>query len=207
MVGIGLTAGQRDELETAGADIVLDDVGELDLGSSLSDPWRFVYHGFDPVHEGHREALTVLGNGYMATRGAHPECRDDGTHYPGTYLAGIFTRHLTEPRFEVADRAGADIPRCEVETSQSRWRIAIALRTDVTPGVLAERHDPEIAGRTCQRRYDLDLRDGEDVVFDKTVAVVTSRDVAISSAVLGAAAELRRNPVGVRGLLPAHAAS
>ncbi|WP_268235536.1 HAD-IA family hydrolase [Kocuria dechangensis] len=91
VVGIDRT-GTREGLEGAGADLVLGEVSELDLGVSRTDPWRMVYHGFDPAHEGHREALTTLGNGYMATRGAHPERRDDGTHYPGTYLAGIYNR-------------------------------------------------------------------------------------------------------------------
>ncbi|GEO97332.1 hypothetical protein KTU01_34550 [Kocuria turfanensis] len=91
VVGIDRT-GVREALEGAGADLVLGEVSELDLGASRTDPWRMVYHGFDPAHEGHREALTTLGNGYMATRGAHPERRDDGIHYPGTYLAGTYNR-------------------------------------------------------------------------------------------------------------------
>lgn len=95
--GFGLVAAinrarQRRDLERAGADFVLDDVSELDLGVFRSDPWRLVYEGFDPVHETHREALTTLGNGYLATRGAMPEHADDGVHYPGTYLAGVYNR-------------------------------------------------------------------------------------------------------------------
>ncbi|GAA1050933.1 hypothetical protein GCM10009569_30520 [Arthrobacter russicus] len=91
VVGID-RAGQREQLEAAGADIVLDDVGELDLGLSATDPWVLAYEGFDPAHEGHREALTALGNGYLVTRGARPERHDDGIHYPGTYLAGVYNR-------------------------------------------------------------------------------------------------------------------
>lgn len=95
--GFGLVVGidqaqQRRDLERAGADFVLDDVAELDLGVSRSNPWLLVYEGFDPAHEAHREALTTLGNGYMATRGAMPEHVDDGVHYPGTYLAGVYNR-------------------------------------------------------------------------------------------------------------------
>lgn len=91
VVGID-RAGQRVQLEAAGADIVLDDVGELDLGVVAKDPWRLIYEGFDPAHEGHREALTATGNGYLVTRGARPEHRDDGIHYPGTYVAGVYNR-------------------------------------------------------------------------------------------------------------------
>ncbi|GAB3171048.1 glycosyl hydrolase family 65 protein [Myceligenerans halotolerans] len=50
------------------------------------------YEGFDPEDEGLREALCTLGNGYVATRGAAPESRADGVHYPGTYLAGCYDR-------------------------------------------------------------------------------------------------------------------
>ena len=67
VVGID-RAGHRAELEAAGADVVVEDVSELDLGLVIADPWQLVYEGFDPAHEGHREALTTLGNGYMATR-------------------------------------------------------------------------------------------------------------------------------------------
>lgn len=93
---VGITrSGRRAELETAGADLVVEDVAQLDLGSSRVDPWLLVYEGFDPVHEGHREALTTLANGYFGTRGAAPEKPADGVHYPGTYLAGIYNRLTT----------------------------------------------------------------------------------------------------------------
>ncbi|WP_051581776.1 HAD-IA family hydrolase [Pseudonocardia acaciae] len=96
-LGFGLVVGidrvtARDDLESAGADFVLSDVAELDLGARRVDPWLLVYEGFDPAREAHREALTTLGNGYLATRGALPEHRDDGVHYPGTYLAGVYNR-------------------------------------------------------------------------------------------------------------------
>lgn len=91
VVGIDRT-GHRETLEEAGADVVLEDVAQLDLGVLRTDPWLLVYDGFDPAHEGHREALTTVGNGYLGTRGAAPERRADGVHYPGTYLAGIYNR-------------------------------------------------------------------------------------------------------------------
>src|SRR5690606_37422155 len=46
----------------------------------------------DPAHEGTREALCALGNGYIGTRGAAAEAVADGTHYPGTYLACGYNR-------------------------------------------------------------------------------------------------------------------
>jgi beta-phosphoglucomutase family hydrolase len=87
--------GQRESLEHAGADLVVADVAQLDLGSLRADPWVLVYDGFDPAHEGHREALTTLGNGYLGTRGAAAERTSDGVHYPGTYLAGVYNRLTT----------------------------------------------------------------------------------------------------------------
>ncbi|MGD2246155.1 MAG: glycosyl hydrolase family 65 protein [Candidatus Aminicenantes bacterium] len=60
------------------------------------DSWLFVYEGFDPEHEGLREALCTLGNGYFATRGAGAETQADDVHYPGTYLAGGYNRLKTK---------------------------------------------------------------------------------------------------------------
>lgn len=56
------------------------------------DEWLLGYEGFEPSEEGTREALLTVGNGYMATRGAAPECRADGVHYPATYVAGVYNR-------------------------------------------------------------------------------------------------------------------
>jgi trehalose/maltose hydrolase-like predicted phosphorylase len=56
------------------------------------DEWTLTYDGYDPQQEGLREALCTLGNGVLATRGAVPERRADGVHYPGTYRAGVFNR-------------------------------------------------------------------------------------------------------------------
>jgi alpha,alpha-trehalase len=58
--------------------------------------WILVYKGFSPKQEGLREALSTLGNGYFATRGAGPEAEADDIHYPGTYLAGGYNRLTTK---------------------------------------------------------------------------------------------------------------
>ncbi|MFC1893686.1 trehalose-phosphatase [Chloroflexota bacterium] len=58
--------------------------------------WALVYEGYNPEQEGLREALCTLGNGYFATRGAAPESGTDGTHYPGTYVAGCYNRLKTD---------------------------------------------------------------------------------------------------------------
>ncbi|MBB0243332.1 glycoside hydrolase family 65 protein [Streptomyces alkaliphilus] len=56
------------------------------------DEWLLRYEGYDPADEPLREALCTVGNGYLATRGAPPEARPGGAHYPGTYVAGVYNR-------------------------------------------------------------------------------------------------------------------
>lgn len=109
---IGIDRDHRNAaLQESGADVVVDDLEVLDLGVSdavrqagdpdpacgvcaveTTSPWLLTYEGADPETEGTREALLTLGNGYLGTRGALPEARADGTHYPGVYLAGCYNR-------------------------------------------------------------------------------------------------------------------
>ena len=58
--------------------------------------WSLIFDGYDPPKEGVREALCTLGNGYFSTRGAAAWVTADGTHYPGTYLAGGYDRLKTD---------------------------------------------------------------------------------------------------------------
>lgn len=58
--------------------------------------WELRYRGFDPAAQPLREALTTLGNGRFATRGAAEEATAGGPHYPGTYLAGGYDRLKSE---------------------------------------------------------------------------------------------------------------
>ncbi|RVW03249.1 glycoside hydrolase family 65 protein [Rhodococcus spongiicola] len=64
------------------------------LAASAGDAgqWLLMFTGFDPATEGVREALLTLANGFMGTRGALSECRADGVHYPGVYVAGCYNR-------------------------------------------------------------------------------------------------------------------
>jgi beta-phosphoglucomutase family hydrolase len=110
VIGIDRT-GDGTALATAGADIVVADLAELPLdlvrmhtlpglppgedfcaGGQPRTGWILRYDGYDPAREGMREALCTVGNGYLGTRGAAPECHADGVHYPGTYLAGVYNR-------------------------------------------------------------------------------------------------------------------
>lgn len=99
-----------DALKQHGADVVVADLAEVDVpGASRLAPgmalaemkvseknWELRYEEFIPEQEGGREALCALGNGYFCTRGAAPESKRDGVHYPGTYLAGGYNRLLSE---------------------------------------------------------------------------------------------------------------
>jgi trehalose/maltose hydrolase-like predicted phosphorylase/beta-phosphoglucomutase-like phosphatase (HAD superfamily) len=107
----------RDLLVGAGADLVvptLDDVSlralaegrllerravaELRQRHTERPPsvWTLAYDSFDPARQGLREALCALGNGYFVTRGALPEATADEVNYPGTYVAGLYNRLVTE---------------------------------------------------------------------------------------------------------------
>jgi trehalose/maltose hydrolase-like predicted phosphorylase len=64
--------------------------------SRTVEEWSLVFHGYDQAREGIRESLCTLGNGYFATRAAAVWATADGTHYPGTYLAGGYNRLQTD---------------------------------------------------------------------------------------------------------------
>ena len=66
------------------------------MGQRRLTDWELVYEGWDPAEQPLREALTTLGNGYFATRGAADEAAAGGPHYPATYLAGGYDRLASE---------------------------------------------------------------------------------------------------------------
>ena len=124
MVGVD-RRGQSDALSRAGAGIVVADLAEVALepagpGSArlvvgtrslapvppaidATEGWTWSYDGVDPTHEGVRETLCTLGNGYFATRGAAPDADQDDVHYPGTYVAGCYNRLVTQVADEQMD--------------------------------------------------------------------------------------------------------
>ena len=87
--------GQAQALREAGADTIVTSLAQLVVADDPLADWILEFEGFDPAQEGRREALCALGNGYFSTRGAAPEARADGVHYPGTYLAGGYNRLIT----------------------------------------------------------------------------------------------------------------
>lgn len=168
--GFGLVVGidraqHPEQLEAAGAHLILEDVGELDLGASRTDPWTLAYDGFDPEHEGHREALMVLGNGYMATRGVHPESSDDGVHYPGTYLAGIYNRLVSSVHDrQLEEEQLVNIPNwLPVDTRIGDgpwWSTGLVPTTD-------ERHELDLRNGVLVRRVTLTGPGGQSLAVEQ----------------------------------------
>lgn len=92
-----------------GADVVVSDLSELGGISGIiewfekglpADNFSLTYHDYIPSREKHRETLLTTGNGYFATRGAMEETSAGGSHYPATYMAGLYNRLISK----VADR-------------------------------------------------------------------------------------------------------
>ena len=88
--------GQSQALRQAGADPVVTDLAQVKIAVELPSAWSLVYEGFDPAHEGIRESLCALGNGYFTTRAAMAWAVMDDVHYPGTYRACGYNRLRTD---------------------------------------------------------------------------------------------------------------
>ena len=88
--------GQSQALREAGADVVVNDLAQLQLDTGSRSEWSLVYENHEPAREGMREALCALGNGYFETRGAAAWSHADDVHYPGTYIAGGYNRLTTK---------------------------------------------------------------------------------------------------------------
>lgn len=88
------------ELKSAGADIVVEDFGDLKVEGLMAwfdkgideEAWSITYNEYDISKEKSRESLLTVGNGYFGTRGAAEEIQADEKHYPATYIAGLYNR-------------------------------------------------------------------------------------------------------------------
>jgi HAD superfamily hydrolase (TIGR01509 family) len=122
---VGIDRGHnRAQLRAAGAGMVVADLAGIDVTDAVVDvapwygqaqvdngPWLLTFTGYDPNAEGVRETLCTLGNGYFGTRGAAPHARADGTHYPGTYIAGLYNRLESQvAETTVSDESIVNIP-------------------------------------------------------------------------------------------------
>ncbi|WP_160937752.1 glycoside hydrolase family 65 protein [Teichococcus coralli] len=70
--------------------------------------WDVVFDHYAPEDERRRETLLALGNGVLLVRATAPWAAADGTHYPGTYRAGLYDR-LTD-RIEGEEAANESVP-------------------------------------------------------------------------------------------------
>ncbi len=167
MAALGVARlGDQELLAGAGADLVvttLDDVSlraladgrlqerraaaELRRRHTERPPsvWTLVYDSFDPARQGLREALCALGNGYFVTRGALPEARADGVNYPGTYVAGLYNRLVSEV-------AGRQVQNEDL-VNVPNW---LVLQFRVAGGAW---FDVQLAD-VLEHRFELDLRHG-----------------------------------------------
>ena len=105
MGNFGLVVGvarknNREALLEAGADLVVEDLGEVVIDDLVkwfgegieTDNWQLTYYGYDPQKEHLRETLLSVGNGYYGTRGAMEETDTTNYNYPGTYISGVFNK-------------------------------------------------------------------------------------------------------------------
>ena len=107
--------------------------------------WTLVYEGFDPARQGLREALCAVGNGYFVTRGALPEAQADGVHYPGTYVAGLYNRMVSQV-------AGRDVENEDL-VNVPNW---LPLRFRIAGGPWFDVASADVEGY----RLELDMRRG-----------------------------------------------
>ncbi len=92
--------GNAKELRQNGADIVVNDIGDIGLkgiedwfeNGLEEDNWSLTYTDYNTKKERSREALLTVGNGYFGTRGAFEEASANPVNYPGTYIAGLYNR-------------------------------------------------------------------------------------------------------------------
>ena len=138
---------QGSALREHGADIVVNDLGDLSLvgsGPATRDT-RLRFRDPRPPEEGVVETLCTLANGYIGTRGARPWASDDGVSYPGTYVAGLYNRLRSEVSGrEVEFESLVNVPN---------W-LAVDLRWDEGPWLTQNKHV------IVDHRVDLDLAAG-----------------------------------------------
>jgi alpha,alpha-trehalase len=125
-----------------------------------------------------REALCALGNGQFVTRGAAEEVSADGTHYPGTYVAGGYNRAVSKV-------AGHDIENEDL-VNFPNW-LCLSFRPDggdwvdfQKMEVLSHRRELNMREGVLVRSYT--IRDGDG----RTTSVVSRRFVHMYSPHLAA---------------------
>ena len=180
--------GNREALMARGADLVVDDLAEVDLTSltahirdkrQVSVAWTVEQEGFDPAREHDMESIFAIGNGYVGVRGALD------TPLPGSqgdlFVAGVYDRKISklpysELEFVAADREG--YPYAEIVTLPFPFRLAVTV--DGVAVGMAET-------RWLDHRRTLDLRQGTlcsyveyDIDADRRVTMRTRRCASLA---------------------------
>lgn len=152
--------GNADALRDAGADVVVQDLSELDLDSlearfharQEAIAWRVEQDGYDAARERQMESVFAIGNGYLGIRGALD------TPVPGSqgdlYIAGVYGRKsadLPYSEMEVMTPDRSSDPYAELVALP--FPFALAAAADGTPLDPAGPHGREL-------RRTLDLRRG-----------------------------------------------
>lgn len=102
---LGLAREENEhELKLNGADVVVEDISDFGFEKIEEwfeeglerDNWILEYNDYEPTKEKSRESLLAVGNGYFGTRGALEEVSATKTNYPGTYMAGLYNRLISQ---------------------------------------------------------------------------------------------------------------
>ena len=140
--GFGLVVGadrggNRDALAAHGADVVVADLGELDvagLDARLREKresvvaWQIEQEGFDPAREHAMESAFTVGNGYLGVRGTldTPLAGSQGD----LFIAGVYDRkHPERPYSELEFLGGGrgDYPYSELVSAPFPFRLRLAV--------------------------------------------------------------------------------
>ncbi|MFK5857628.1 MAG: beta-phosphoglucomutase family hydrolase [Bacteroidota bacterium] len=152
---LGLAREDNNEaLKAVGADIVINDLEEITLdeinnwfiSGIENDNWKLTYNDYQPSKEKSREALLTVGNGYFGTRGAMEENAAGDNNYPGTYIAGLYNRLITQ----IGDK---DIENEDFVVAPN-W-LALSFKIDDEPWFNANTHKIESISRTLNFRNGL----------------------------------------------------
>lgn len=113
--------------------------------------WILDCTGVDPHVERIRETLCTVGNGYLASRGAAPEASAGGSHYPGTYAAGVFNRLRSRAHGHLHDDESlVNLPNWQLlqwRLDRGRWVVPEA------PGISEYRQSLDMRAGVVHRRY------------------------------------------------------
>jgi beta-phosphoglucomutase family hydrolase len=167
VIGVAREENVR-ELQVAGGDIVVEDLGEITMevlrrwfDAGLTEKsWHLDYFDYNTEMEKSREALLAVGNGYFGTRGSLEESAANAVNYPGTYVSGLFNRRISR----VGDRDIENEDFVNI-TNWTRFRF----RVDQGPWFS---FDPDPAMKITRIHRRLNMREGtltrEMILTDET---------------------------------------